>query len=65
MKREIRDKRNELLIKAKVLKDMSFEKNTYEKSRAIQDKQDEVYKKWEFYNNFIKAVEKEGAKCKK
>lgn len=58
MKKEIRTKRKELLIKSKNLQSVSFEKSTYEKSKAIRNKQDEVYKKWLFYDNFIKASEK-------
>jgi hypothetical protein len=65
MKKEIRTKRKELLIKSKNLQSVSFEKSTYEKSRAIKDEQDKIYKKWLFYDKFIKATEKESAKYKK
>lgn len=59
----IRIKRNELLKESKILKDMSFAvenkdiQKQFAKSKEINIKQDEVYKKWEFYDKFIKSME--------
>ena len=59
----IRIKRNELLKESKILKDMSFAvenkdiQKQFAKSKEINNKQDEVYKKWEFYEKFIKTME--------
>lgn len=59
----IRIKRNELLKESKILKDMSFAvenkdiQKQFAKSKEINNKQDEVYKKWEFYDKFIKSME--------
>lgn len=32
-------------------------KKQFAKSKEINNKQDEVYKKWEFYDKFIKSME--------
>jgi len=32
--------------------------NNFDKSKQIREKQDEVYKQWKFYDEFIKAKEK-------
>ena len=59
----IRIKRNELLKESKIFKDMSFAvenkdiQKQFAKSKEINNKQDEVYKKWEFYDKFIKSME--------
>lgn len=59
----IRIKRNELLKESKILKDMSFAvenkdiQKQFAKSKEINNKQDEIYKKWEFYDKFIKSME--------
>lgn len=59
----IRIKRNELLKESKILKDMSFAvenkdiQKQFAKSKEINNKQDEVYKKWVFYDKFIKSME--------
>ena len=60
MKREIRDVRDKLRVKSKALKGAKFEKTIKKKGtveRLIKE-QDEIYKKFDFYNNFIKASEK-------
>ena len=59
MKRDISDKRNELRNKSIALDGLKLDKNLkYETSIKIAGEQNEVYKKWEFYDNFIKANEK-------
>lgn len=60
MKREIRDKRHKLLLRSRELKDAKFNEKLQkgnEVSRLIKD-QEEVYKKWAFYDGIIKADEK-------
>lgn len=34
----------------------------YEKSKALQKRQDDIYKKWKFYNRLRKEMEKENDK---
>ena len=59
MKRDISDKRNELRNKSIALDGLKLDKNLkYETAIKIAGEQNEVYKKWEFYDNFIKANEK-------
>ena len=57
MKKEIREKRHDLYRKSLKLRDLS---NSFdgEKSYEIRKKQDEIYNKWKFYNNIIKADDK-------
>lgn len=58
MLRNIKRKRYELCIESKMLQDLSFEpanKRSFETRRE----QDIKYKKYKFYDNFIKAVEKQ------
>jgi hypothetical protein len=60
MKREIRDKRYKLLMNSKNLRTAKFEpkiKNNDEVTKMMNE-QDELYNKWSFYDNFIKANER-------
>lgn len=60
MKREIRDKRHKLLLRSKALKEAKFNEKLQkgdEVSKLIKD-QEEVYKKWAFFDGIIKADEK-------
>lgn len=57
MKREIRDKRNELLNKSSALRTAHFDAECKDTDRVIKE-QNKLYKKWNFYDKFIKASEK-------
>lgn len=57
--KKLRDERYKLYKKSILLQETSKEekisqKRTFELNRI----QNEIYKKWKFYDNFIKAVEK-------
>ncbi len=59
MKKEIREKRNELRETSKKLRELTWEKNlTWEESHKLREKQEEQYKRFRFYDNIIKANEK-------
>lgn len=56
---EIYKKMNELAIKAKNMNSISKdEKLSFDKARSIKAEQDKVYKKFAFYQGFIKAMNK-------
>lgn len=57
MKKEIREKRNELLKESIKLRGVALDFDG-EKSNGLRKKQDEIYKKWKFYTNMIKEFEK-------
>ena len=59
MKTEIRKKRNELRNNSITLRRLAWEKNlSIDASKKIRQKQDDEYKKYQFYDNLIKAVDK-------
>ena len=57
MKREVRDKRHEYLLKSKALRIQKFDPKC-EDNDAIINEQKILYKKWSFYDNIIKAEER-------
>lgn len=59
MKREVREKRNKLLINSKGLAESLLDCNEKEKVIVLQEQQDRAYKKWKFYDKVIKAMEKD------
>lgn len=58
MKNEIRKERNKLLKNSKRLRTLSKCVDNYSKSKQIEKEQEETYKKWLFYDEFIKANDK-------
>lgn len=59
MKREIRDKRNELREESKRLKELAWNCDFKEvKNFKIREKQDDRFKRFKFYDGMIKANEK-------
>lgn len=63
MKRSARDERKKLYESTIRLKELSFSKNLdYDSPMKIRQEQEELYKKWEFYNKLIKTEDK--IKCK-
>jgi hypothetical protein len=64
MKREVRDKKEELYKQTKILKNLYWEKNlSYEKGTKLREEQTKTYNKYLFFKNLIKAEDK--IKCKK
>lgn len=62
---ELRKKERELFKEAMLLREMNFEitskgdpKKTFNRAREIQRKQDELYKKQQFYKKIIREMEK-------
>lgn len=59
MKREIREKRNQLRETSMKLRELAWSCDFgKEKNLQFRKKQDEEYKKYEFYDKFIKANDK-------
>lgn len=53
------------MTKNKYLKSLAKEdKLSYRKKLEIYEIQNEMFKKWKFYDNFIKEMEKENGKVK-
>lgn len=61
MKKDIRQKEKEMFLETWRLKRASLEvsKTDYERSRKIQEKENELYKKQQFFRKMIKEMEKE------
>lgn len=57
MKKEIRQKRNELLKESVKLRGVALDFEG-QKSIELRKKQDATYNKWKFYDNIIKQIEK-------
>jgi hypothetical protein len=57
VKREILDKRNELYEKSLKLRGLAKDCNS-KRSIDLMKKQDELYKRWKFYSNILKANDK-------
>ena len=63
MKREVRDKKEELYKQTKILKNLYWDKNiSYEKGTKLREEQTKTYNKYLFFKNLIKAEDK--IKCK-
>ena len=51
-------KRNELKNKSTALKLLKFDDNLkYEQTKKLEEEQDKMFNKWNFYDKFIKARE--------
>ena len=57
MNREIRDVRDKLRKQSITLRNLANE-TSGEKGFEIRDKQNQVYNKWKFYTNILKANDK-------
>jgi hypothetical protein len=57
IKREIRDKRNKLREESIRLRE-NAPLVKFNKTQSMRKEQNEIYKKWEFYDKLIKAYEK-------
>ena len=58
MSRELRHKRNELCKESVRIRNAMIQDMNFDKKSKLKEKQRDIYKKWEFYNGFIKAQEK-------
>lgn len=55
--RDIRDARNRLLKQSKLLKIKLQSSKSFYQFIKVQKEQDEIYKKWRFYDGIIKAFD--------
>lgn len=63
MKREVRDKKEELYKQTKILKNLYWDKSlSYEKGTKLREEQTKTYNKYLFFKNLINAKDK--IKCK-
>lgn len=59
MKPDVRKKRDKLLYESLKLRELASD-NSGTKSFDIRKQQDEVYKRWEFYDKLLKAEKERG-----
>jgi hypothetical protein len=57
MNREILDKKDKLYRKSVALRSLALDCKSV-KAKEILEKQDDVYKRWKFYSNILKANDK-------
>ena len=55
----IREKKYELYKKQKYLRELSMAKSSYEQKEKIRKEQDELYKKFMFYQGLTDTMDKE------
>ena len=56
--KKLKEERYKLYKQSTLLQKKCIETDNYIKSMQLRDKQDKAYKKWKFYDEFIKAQEK-------
>lgn len=56
--RDVRDKRNKLRLEWRNLQEKANCSKTFEEAVDLRIREDKVYKKWMFYDKFIKEMEK-------
>lgn len=56
--KNLRDERYKIYKESKILQQAAIDADNKHRSYQIKQKQNEVYKKWCFYDSFIKAQEK-------
>lgn len=57
---DIESEKRKLMLKSKELNGLCFDDKNKEKSFKLKQLQNEIYKKWKFYDKFIKAERKIG-----
>ena len=55
--KSIRNKREELKKKSTTLQGLYLDVDNFSNYNELRKNQNEAYKKWQFYDNFIKAME--------
>ena len=58
MKRDVREKKERLYKESLLLRLEASNTGDYDKSIELRKKQDKLYKKWLFYSNIIKQMDK-------
>lgn len=58
--KSIRDKRNKLYDISRNLQILALYETKYEKGRKLKEQQTKAYKKWKFFDDYIKYMEKQG-----
>ncbi len=56
--KSVRVKREELRKKSTGLREVAFDLEDKKKTDELRSKQDDTYKRWKFYDNLIKNIEK-------
>ena len=56
MKREVQDRKRELYLQTKVLREIAIDKHTIKKQKELREQQDDAYKKLQFISNLEKAM---------
>lgn len=56
--KSIRNKREKLRKKSTALQELYLDSNNFSSFNELIKNQNETYKQWQFYDNFIKAMEK-------
>lgn len=58
MKRDVREKKERLYKESVLLRLEASNTGDYNKSMELRKRQDKLYKKWLFYSNIIKRMDK-------
>ena len=58
MKRDVREKKERLYKESVLLRFEASNTGNYDKSIELRKRQDKLYKKWLFYSNIIKQMDK-------
>jgi len=58
MSKQLRDERYKIYKQSKALQQAAIDEDNKYKSYQIKQRQNEIYKKWQFYDRFIKAQDK-------
>ena len=56
--KKLKDERYKLYRQSTILQEEFMKTDNFIKAMKLKEKQDKAYKKWKFYDNFIKAQEK-------
>lgn len=56
--KSIRNKREQLRKKSIALQELYLDEENYSKFNYLIKEQDELHKKWKFYDNLIKSIER-------
>lgn len=56
--KKLKDERYKLYKQSTILQEEFMRTDNFKKAMKVKEKQDKAYKKWKFYDSFIKAQEK-------
>lgn len=57
--KSVRDKRDDLRIRGVRLRELVLDTTDYSKTMELITKQNEIYRRWKYYNKLIKSIERE------